>query len=175
MLQWFNLIYKCMWIFNVKNRIHCKELCNFKLIELQWYWLSIYLYAWIDFAIVLIRFTNFEDQAWFNKTMSRVINEELSETHGAMVDSTHYFVDFMKWVTFPMQPLFGLHDLRVTSPWLSFCSFFIFFPFLHFSMHSLPGNHGVGVQNLRWKKWLHYLPLFLLLLVFYFFITLFLY
>lgn len=127
MLQWFNLIYKCMWIFNVKNRIHCKKLCNFKLIELQWYWLSIYLYAWIDFAIVLIRFTNFEDQAWFNKTMSRVINEELSETHGAMVDSTHYFVDFMKWVTFPMQPLFGLHDLRVTSPWLSFCSFFIFF------------------------------------------------
>lgn len=127
MLQWFNLIYKCMWIFHVKNRIHCKELCNFKLIELQWYWLSIYLYAWIDFAIVLIRFTNFEDQAWFNKTMSRVINEELSETHGAMVDSTHYFVDFMKWVTFPMQPLFGLHDLRVTSPWLSFCSFFIFF------------------------------------------------
>ena len=54
------------------------------------------LNACIDILIVLIRFTNFEDQAWFNKTMSRVINEELSEAHGAMVESTHYFVDFMK-------------------------------------------------------------------------------
>jgi menaquinone-dependent protoporphyrinogen IX oxidase len=59
-------------------------------------------YEWnLDVAIVLIRFTNFEDLAWFNKTMIRVINEELGEANGAMVEPTHYFVDFMKWVPFP--------------------------------------------------------------------------
>lgn len=48
-------------------------------------------------------------------------------------------------------------------PGFLFVAFLIFFSFLHFSMHSLPGNHGVGSQNLRWKKWLHYLPPFFLL------------
>lgn len=70
-----------------------------KLIN-AWYMCRVHVFtnlnACIDILIVLIRFTNFEDQAWFNKTMSRVINEELSEAHGAMVESTHYFVDFMK-------------------------------------------------------------------------------
>ncbi|XP_056016925.1 dynein axonemal heavy chain 5-like isoform X3 [Ostrea edulis] len=46
--------------------------------------------------VVADRFTNFEDLAWFNKTMIRVINEELGEANGTMVESTHYFVDFMK-------------------------------------------------------------------------------
>lgn len=119
-----------MWIFNIQIIIRIINVKNYVIFS----WLNfndidkaICLYACIDCEIVLIRFTNFEDQAWFNKTMSRVINEELSETHGAMVDSTHYFVDFMKWVTFPMRPFFGLHNLGVTSPWLSFCSFFNFF------------------------------------------------
>lgn len=162
----FTYIYDSMWIFNIQiiiRIINVKNCVIFSWLNFNDIDKAICLYARIDCEIVLIRFTNFEDQAWFNKTMSRVINEELSETHGAMVDSTHYFVDFMKWVTFPMRPFFGLHHLGVTSPWLSFCSFFNFFSFLHFSMHSLPGNHGVGSQNLRWKKWLHYLPPFFLL------------
>lgn len=167
-----------MWIFNIQIIIRIINVKNYVIFS----WLNfndidkaICLYACIDCEIVLIRFTNFEDQAWFNKTMSRVINEELSETHGAMVDSTHYFVDFMKWVTFPMRPLFGLHNLGVTSPWLSFCSFLNFFSFLHFSMHSLPGNHGVGSQNLGGRSDCITSPPFFALTSFYLFITLFLY
>lgn len=175
----FTYIYDSMWIFNIQiiiRIINVKNCVIFSWLNLNDIDKAICLYACIDCEIVLIRFTNFEDQAWFNKTMSRVINEELSETHGAMVDSTHYFVDFMKWVTFPMRPLFGLHNLGVTSPWLSFCSFLIFFflPALLDAFTSWEPRCGKPKSSVEEVIALPP-PLFFALTSFYLFITLFLY
>ena len=43
------------------------------------------------------RFTSPEDYQWFTKTMGRVINEEFGEDSLALVESTHYFVDFLRY------------------------------------------------------------------------------
>lgn len=44
------------------------------------------------------RFTIVEDYNWFTKTISRVINEELSEEHAHWTEPTHYYVDFLRFV-----------------------------------------------------------------------------
>ena len=45
------------------------------------------------------RFTVMDDYKWFNKTMGRVIGEELGEMYVSYVDETHYFVDFLRYST----------------------------------------------------------------------------
>lgn len=44
------------------------------------------------------RFTIIEDYNWFTKTIARVINEELSEEHSHWTESTHFYVDFLRFV-----------------------------------------------------------------------------
>lgn len=46
---------------------------------------------------VSVRFTGVEDYNWFTKTMKRVLDEEMGEYYGSMVESTHYFVDFLRY------------------------------------------------------------------------------
>ena len=44
----------------------------------------------------MFRFTSFDDAAWFTKTMSRVAYEEFGDDVTAMLDTSHYFVDFLR-------------------------------------------------------------------------------
>ncbi|XP_052229952.1 dynein axonemal heavy chain 5-like isoform X5 [Dreissena polymorpha] len=47
--------------------------------------------------VIADRFINLEDYAWFEKTISRVIGEDLDEdVYGPIVKSTHFFGDFMR-------------------------------------------------------------------------------
>ncbi|XP_052062310.1 dynein axonemal heavy chain 5-like isoform X2 [Mytilus californianus] len=46
--------------------------------------------------VIADRFTIVEDYNWFTKTISRVINEELSEEHAHWTEPTHYYVDFLR-------------------------------------------------------------------------------
>ena len=44
----------------------------------------------------ICRFTPFDDYGWFTKTMRHVISEEFGEEVAQHVESTHYFVDFLR-------------------------------------------------------------------------------
>ncbi|EDO35603.1 predicted protein [Nematostella vectensis] len=46
--------------------------------------------------VVSDRFTNQQDKDWFEKTMKRVIVDELGEDYQPMIDATAYFVDFLR-------------------------------------------------------------------------------
>ena len=47
--------------------------------------------------IFIYRFIiTFQDVEWFQKTIMRVIGEELGEQLQSNVDNNHYFVDFMR-------------------------------------------------------------------------------
>lgn len=43
------------------------------------------------------RFTEAADLNWFTKTMGRVIGEECGEMYVSYIESTHYFVDFLRY------------------------------------------------------------------------------
>ena len=40
----------------------------------------------------------YEDLTWFDKTIGRVVAEELGEESIDLVKTDHYFVDFLRWV-----------------------------------------------------------------------------
>ena len=46
--------------------------------------------------VIADRFVNFEDNNWFLKTMGRVITEEFGEEHASYIETTKYFVDFLR-------------------------------------------------------------------------------
>ena len=51
----------------------------------------------IPFIACFIRFTIPEDTHWFVKSMGRVALEEFGEEFSAMVEDSHYFVDFLRY------------------------------------------------------------------------------
>lgn len=44
----------------------------------------------------MIRFVGEEDIAWFEKTLRRLVEEELGTVLGAHVQNTKYYVDFLR-------------------------------------------------------------------------------
>lgn len=48
--------------------------------------------------VISDRFTNQSDKDWFEKTMKRVIGEELGEDLQAMIENMPYLVDFLRFV-----------------------------------------------------------------------------
>ena len=48
--------------------------------------------------VISDRFTNQPDKDWFEKTMKRVIGEELGEDLQAMIEEIPYLVDFLRFV-----------------------------------------------------------------------------
>ena len=46
--------------------------------------------------VISDRFTNLEDKGWFDKCVSRVVNEELGEEFAKYVPEEPYFVDFLR-------------------------------------------------------------------------------
>ncbi|CAC5424902.1 unnamed protein product [Mytilus coruscus] len=65
--------------------------------------------------VIADRFTIVEDYNWFTKTISRVINEELSEEHAHWTEPTHYYVDFLRFTSKDDMLWFEKTILRVTS------------------------------------------------------------
>ena len=59
---------------------------------------SVLLSLWKHECIRVIadRFTNFEDKAWFDSTIARVISEDLGEEFVAKLPEDPYFVDFLR-------------------------------------------------------------------------------
>ena len=47
--------------------------------------------------VIADRFTNPQDCEWFQKTLIRVVQEELGEVMAATAHEDHYFVDFLRW------------------------------------------------------------------------------
>ena len=54
----------------------------------------------VIFFVVVHRFTNLGDLQWFDKCLSRVVSEEMSEELVEFVDPTHYFTSFMRYTYF---------------------------------------------------------------------------
>lgn len=50
--------------------------------------------------ICTCRFINEDDIRWFDKTLKRVIQEELEDEYLPMVEHTHWFVDFLRYSNF---------------------------------------------------------------------------
>ena len=50
--------------------------------------------------VISDRFTNQSDKDWFEKTMKRVIGEELGEDLQAMIENMPYLVDFLRFVLY---------------------------------------------------------------------------
>ncbi|PVD20700.1 hypothetical protein C0Q70_18859 [Pomacea canaliculata] len=48
------------------------------------------------FRVIADRFVSYDDISWFSKTMVRVVSEEIGDTYGKMLESSHYFVDFLR-------------------------------------------------------------------------------
>lgn len=48
--------------------------------------------------VISDRFTNQPDKDWFEKTMKRVIGEELGEDMQAMTENMPYLVDFLRFI-----------------------------------------------------------------------------
>ena len=63
--------------------------------------------------VVSDRFTNPSDKDWFEKTMKRVIGEELGEDLQAMIENMPYLVDFLR---FTYQFLFFLFFYGLAIP-----------------------------------------------------------
>ena len=58
--------------------------------------------------VISDRFTNQSDKDWFEKTMKRVIGEELGEDQQAMIEDMPYLVDFLRLVVVN----YGLSSLK---------------------------------------------------------------
>ena len=48
--------------------------------------------------VISDRFTNQPDKDWFEKTMKRVVGEELGDELQAMIEDIPYLVDFLRFV-----------------------------------------------------------------------------
>jgi dynein heavy chain len=48
--------------------------------------------------VVSDRFTNPQDKDWFEKTMKRVVVDELGEDYQPFIEATPYFVDFLRYI-----------------------------------------------------------------------------
>lgn len=46
--------------------------------------------------VISDRFVSEQDKDWFEKTMKRVVVDELGEDYQTMIDATPYFVDFLR-------------------------------------------------------------------------------
>jgi len=62
--------------------------------------------------VISDRFTNQSDKDWFEKTMKRVIGEELGEDLQAMIENMPYLVDFLRFVIVSWNP-----ELRTQLIW----------------------------------------------------------
>ena len=65
--------------------------------------------------VISDRFTDVDDHRWFDKTMERVVEEELGTPYQSMVKSEEWFVDFLRYVLkrillFSTKQLFGFRD-----------------------------------------------------------------
>ena len=48
--------------------------------------------------VIADRFTNQQDKDWFEKTLIKIVGEELSDELNAHVEETPYFVDFLRYM-----------------------------------------------------------------------------
>lgn len=62
--------------------------------------------------VISDRFTNQPDKDWFEKTMKRVIGEELGEDLQAMIEDVPYLVDFLRFLFFSCSCLTCLAGLK---------------------------------------------------------------
>lgn len=62
--------------------------------------------------VISDRFTKQSDKDWFEKTMKRVIGEELGEDLQAMIENMPYLVDFLRFVIVSWNP-----ELRTQLIW----------------------------------------------------------
>lgn len=44
------------------------------------------------------RFTEFDDINWFGKALSRICQEDIGEEMVEMLETAHYFVDFLRYL-----------------------------------------------------------------------------
>ena len=51
-----------------------------------------------SFRVIADRFVNEDDIKWFDKTMKRVVQEELGDEYLPMVDPMPYYVDFLRYL-----------------------------------------------------------------------------